>query len=315
MVIPRHTEYVRFARKLAIADGPAYNRLVAANTFPIRDKARIDAMSRRNLAILFMLPVCLAVVSASLVTAQQDSRSADSGSSGAKNPYNSPQDIKEGGITLRTYCSTCHGVDRTGGRGPDLTRVRFRHGSSDQALMKNIQDRIPGTAMAEFNLPDSMILQVVAFIRSKRGNQKPLVLKGDANRREKLFAKNKCPACHWTGREGGRRGSDLSTSRSTLDYERTKITDPNADLDPEYQLLVIIENDGRQLQGVRLNENSCYVQLIDELENLRTVAKSEIDELHRSKQLLMPSYTKELTEPELDDLVAYLFSLRKRDAR
>ena len=270
-------------------------------------------MFRRNLAVLsFMLLVCFAVVSAS--TAQQDSRCADSGSSGAKNPYSSPQDIKEGGVTLRTYCSTCHGVDGTGGRGPDLTRVRFRHGSSDQALMKNMQDGIPGTAMAGFNLPDSMILQVVAFIRSKRGNQKPLVLKGAASPGEKLFAKHKCSACHWTGREGGRRGSDLTTSRSTLDYVRTKITDPNADLDPEYQQLVIVKNDGRQLQGVRLNENSYHVQLIDELENLRTVAKSEIDELHRPKQSLMPSYTKVLTKPELDDLVAYLFSLRKRDA-
>ena len=267
-------------------------------------------MSHPNSAVLFLSKtLCFAFVSLSLAVAQE---APNSDSSKAESPYSSPQDIAEGRMYVRGYCSICHGPAGTGGRGPDLTQRRLRHGNSDEAIFRNIQKGIPGTEMRGFSWQDKRIWQIVSFIREQRRAQEPPVLTGNAKLGARLFEKHKCASCHWTGREGGRRGPDLSMSRSSLDYARTAIIDPDADVDRRYRQVVIATADGRVRQGMRLNENSYFIQLIDERENLHTISKANIEELRRSNQSLMLSYEKQLSKNELDDLIAHLFSLRKK---
>ena len=266
-------------------------------------------MSHSNSAVLFLSQtVFFALVSPTLTEAQE---ATHPDSSEVHNPYSRPKDIVEGRMYMRGYCSICHGPNGTGGRGPDLTQRRLRHGNSDETIFRNIQSGIPGTEMRGFSWQDKRIWQVVSFIREQRRAREPPVLKGDAKLGEKLFEKHKCASCHWTGRKGGRRGPDLSNSRSSLDYVRTAIIDPNADVDRQYQQLVIATTDGRVRQGMRLSENSYYIQFIDEKENLHTISKANIEELRRTNQSLMLSYVKQLSKKELDDLIAHLFSLRK----
>ena len=227
------------------------------------------------------------------------------------NPYSRPKDIEQGALLVRARCSICHGLDATGGRGPDLTRGVFRYGNSDQALFRNIQNGIPGAGMPGARMSDDNIWRIINFIRFKTAPAKPPVLEGNAKEGEKIFVRHNCSSCHWTGKEGGRRGPDLSTSRSTLGYVKKALLDPNAVISPEYQRALIITNDGRVVEGMRLNENSYYIQLIDQRDQLWTIAKEHAQELHKPNQSLMPSYAKELTREQLDDLIAYLFSLRK----
>ena len=56
----------------------------------------------------------------------------------------------EGQRLFVANCSTCHGADAKGARGPDLTSGALRHGSSVTEIAKNIVDGIPGTGMPAF---------------------------------------------------------------------------------------------------------------------------------------------------------------------
>ena len=101
-------------------------------------------------------------------------------------------------------------------------------------------------------------------------------------------------------------------SRGPLEYVRQAIVDPAADFDREYQQLVIVTTKGRLLEGIRLSENTFYIQLIDAYDRLHTVAKADIEDLKRADKSSMPSYVKELSSDELQNLIAYLFSLRRK---
>ncbi len=159
--------------------------------------------------------------------------------------------------------------------------------------------------------PDMHVRQVVSFLQHQRRAQKPAVIKGDAQKGKKVFEKHQCATCHWTGKSGGRRGPDLSTSRGPLDYVRKAVVDPAGDIDPQYQQLLLFTKTGRTLEGMRLSENTFYIQIIDANDRLHTIAKADINRIVRSNQSLMPSYGKELSSEQVEDLIAYLFSLRK----
>ena len=230
----------------------------------------------------------------------------------SKSPSADPRDIEGGRQLVRAYCTSCHGLDAKGARAPDLTQRVLRHGNSDEALSNIIRNGIPGTGMTGFAWwPSRHVRKVVSFLQHQRSSQAPSVIPGDAQKGKEVFEKQRCSTCHWTGPTGGRRGPDLSTSRGPLEYVRQALVDPAADIDRQYQQVVLVTKTGRILQGMRLSEDSFYIQLIDERDRLYTIAKADIDQLERPSQSLMPSYEKELSSEELDNLIAYLFSLRK----
>ena len=53
------------------------------------------------------------------------------------------------------------------------------------------------------------------------------------------------------------------------------------------------------------------IRIIDKDENLWSFSKSEVRSYERIETSTMPSYEQMLTASEVDDLVAYLFSLRR----
>lgn len=229
-----------------------------------------------------------------------------------KNPHSRPEDIEEGHLMIRAICSLCHGLDGTGGRGPDLTRGRLRHGDSDADIFNTIKNGVTGANMPGFeDFPEETLWQIVAFIQSRRKGQHPEPVDGDPVKGKALFVQHQCASCHWTGNGGGRRGPDLSTASSPPAHVRTAILEPNSLTDLIYQQIFASLPDGRIVSGMRLNENSYFIQLMDEQERLITLPK-EGTEIHRPKQSLMPSYRDVLTGPELKDLTAYVFTLRKQ---
>jgi hypothetical protein len=63
--------------------------------------------------------------------------------------------------------------------------------------------------------------------------------------------------------------------------------------------------------GLRVNEDSFTLQLRDQAGRIHSFSKLELEGLEKLPgESLMPSYQSELSETGLEDLVAYLASLR-----
>jgi len=69
--------------------------------------------------------------------------------------------------------------------------------------------------------------------------------------------------------------------------------------------------DGREIAGVRVNEDTFSIQLRDLTGKLHSFFKSELAELHKDwGQSPMPNYSAVFTADEMNDLIAFLASLR-----
>jgi hypothetical protein len=68
---------------------------------------------------------------------------------------------------------------------------------------------------------------------------------------------------------------------------------------------------GAEVRGIRVNEDVFWVQIRDASGNVHTLEKSALTRLDREIDgTLMPSYEARLSPAQLDDLVAYLGTLR-----
>jgi hypothetical protein len=72
-----------------------------------------------------------------------------------------------------------------------------------------------------------------------------------------------------------------------------------------------VTRDGLELSGVRVNEDTFSIQIRDATGVIHSFFKSDLKELHKDfGKSPMPNYSSTLTTNEIDDLVAYLVSLR-----
>jgi len=237
---------------------------------------------------------------------------------------------KLGEFEFRANCAFCHGLGaRGGGRGPDLTRVQKKHGSSDADLFRTINGGVPGTAMPPngatqqgVGMTEEEIWQVISYIRSvevKASAQQT----GNAARGKELFNGSAvCATCHMIQGKGGRLGPDLTatgSSRST-EYIVDSVRNPSRRLaqglseamkefSQEYETVTVTDERGQKFQGVVLNEDNFTLQMLDTREQLHLFEKDKLRSLEKSRESLMPKYDeKMLPEKDLQDIVAYLLS-------
>src|SRR5262249_7010763 len=104
---------------------------------------------------------------------------------------------------FRGHCAGCHGVNGTGGSGPNLTTGVFYHGSTEADLFRNISEGIPGTAMPDQFFSAAQIWQVVAYVRSISATPVRPKLNGNPKRGAQLFQEKGCSGCHLVRGEGG----------------------------------------------------------------------------------------------------------------
>jgi putative heme-binding domain-containing protein len=216
---------------------------------------------------------------------------------------------EKGRAVYRSNCAFCHGLTGLGGRGPDLVTRR----KPDAEIKRIIREGVPGSTMPAFSDFDEDDLDnVTAFIRALAGTgTAPAAVKGDPRRGHALYTKLACASCHQIGIEGSTYGPDLTRigNARPAHYLRESITEPSADIPPRYEGVTVVTMQGTRLQGVRVNEDTFSVQLRDASQKFRSFLKEELKEVSPVGQSLMPAY-KQLSAADLDDLVAYLVSLR-----
>jgi putative heme-binding domain-containing protein len=231
----------------------------------------------------------------------------------AVNPHTSPADVAAGGRIYRSHCADCHGLKGEGGKGPDLTTGNFFHGSSDAALLKNISDGIEGTPMpAQFFSPDQ-IWQVVAFVRTLSAKGSAKAPPGDPARGAQVYRASGCANCHLVKGDGGTAGPELSYigSQRPAAHIRQSVLAPNALVDLAWWRADVTLESGAAFKGTLLNEDTYYVQMLHPARGLLTLPKKDFRRYQIDKTSAMPSYQGKLQPAQLDDLVAYLWSLQR----
>lgn len=228
-------------------------------------------------------------------------------------PVTTPEDLAAGERIYRIQCAYCHGTHGEGGRGATLARPRLPHASDDQAMFQVIARGIPDSEMPGHWFTAREIWQVVAFVRTL-GRVAPQKINGDAASGEKLYAgKGGCARCHTVGGRGGAIGPDLSDigARRSVSYLREALLKPESAVPDDFLQVEIATRAGRRISGVRLNEDAFSIQVRDMAGQFHSFWKSELAELiKQGGKSPMPTYAGVLTSAELDDLVAYLDSLR-----
>jgi putative heme-binding domain-containing protein len=262
------------------------------------------------------LAACLSIVLVGAGTGTSpEVRAQDEG-----NLYNTGVDVRLGERYFQRQCSRCHGQDAKGSDetgAPDLTGT-LRRASTDAGIYRILREGVTGTAMLPVpaDTPDPTVWQTVAYINSLRTDPANIELPGIASRGLALYnGKGDCASCHMINGEGGRLGPDLSLVGENLDPDelKTALTDPSADVAPRWWTVRVQQRDGSVVEGLRMDEDTFGIRVMDENANLWSFQKNQIDSYEREQSSTMPSYTQTLTENEIDHLVAYLFSLRKEN--
>lgn len=240
----------------------------------------------------------------------------------AGNLYNTPLDIRMGGDYFERQCSRCHGFDAKGNDevgAPDLTGS-LRNASSEVGIFNVIRGGVPGTAMlpVDEDVPDATVWQVVAYLGSLRFDPSLVDLRGDAEAgRDLFYGAASCDDCHMVNGRGGRLGPDLSRIGEAQHPEDLMISlvNPDKEVDPRWWRLRVTDMEGETREGFRMGEDSFSLRIMDADAELWSFDKKNIQSFERSEESTMPSYDMRLSEPELDDVVAYLFSLRREENR
>jgi metallo-beta-lactamase class B len=253
----------------------------------------------------------------------QQTATPQAAASGFSRTDDNVADIEGGRQLFNGMCVECHGVGGTGADAPSLNRARLMHAPTDAALVKILEVGIPNTNMPRIRrFTDTETRQLVAYIRSL-GRVAVAKLPGDAAKGHAIYANLGCAGCHIINGQGGILGPDLSDIGFLRGgaYLKQAVVDPAAVLPKgtqlisrgyaEYLPLRIVTKKGDEVRGVRVNEDAFTVQVRDQAGKFYSLRKADLELLEKQMgKSLMPSFVNRLTAPELDDLVAYLASLR-----
>jgi putative heme-binding domain-containing protein len=213
---------------------------------------------------------------------------------------------------FESQCALCHGQTGTGGRGPSLNRAKLAKAPDDEALWKVISNGIEPEMPGAWQLNVHEVYSVAQYVRSL-GAMPPEVLPGDPARGERIFQSKGCMGCHIVAGKGEGYGPELTDigSRRNGAHLRQTILRPATMLPEEFLYVAAVTLTGASVRGIRVNEDSFNIQIKDARGQFHSFAKAELMELRRLRnETPMPSYEGSISPAELDDLVAYLASLK-----
>lgn len=99
-------------------------------------------------------------------------------------------------------------------------------------------------------------------------------------------------------------------ARRSAAHLKRKITNPAGDIPDDFRSVQITTRDGRNIRGIRLNEDSWSIQLRDFTDKFHSIWKDEIAKMTSEKRTPMPAIGTRLNEQELNDVVAFLATER-----
>ena len=263
------------------------------------------------LRFLFVLPLLASLLNAQEHTPQNE-----------KNPLaGNPAAIAAGQKLYGQACQACHGGNAAGGdRGPALATGVFRRGAKEGEVFLNIRNGLPGTQMPPFSrLKVEQVWQIVSYLGSLRGAPAKIgeVVSGDPAKGEALFFGNAgCAGCHEVNGRGGIVGPDLSAAATfpaaTL---RNKIVNPNSEPATTASGAISVKTkDGRELRGIRRDEDTYVLHLTDLKGKLHILDKQSLIERRDEANSLMPAdLAARLSPSGIDDIVAFLKAQQGRD--
>ena len=220
------------------------------------------------------------------------------------------QQIDQGRQAFESNCAVCHGMDASGGRGPNLRRARIARAPNDAALCELIETGIPPEMPAGAFLTDVEVRALVAFVSSLRVSAAAVA--GDPARGARVFAGNGCSSCHILAGQGRALGPELTDlgDRRSAAYIREVLLDPAARLPAEFLMVRVTTKAGEVTEGIRINEDNYSIQLKDAAGNIGSFDKAELQSQERLRGTTpMPSF-KNLPAADVQDLVAYLLAPR-----
>jgi len=163
---------------------------------------------------------------------------------------------------------------------------------------------------------------LIAYVRSLgRAARTPQA--GDPQKGSAVYQRNGCASCHVISSQGGTTGPELTTIgiQRGPDYLRQAILEPAAAL-PHATLAVpsrnldeflpvrIVMKDGKELRGVRVNEDTFTLQMRDSNNELHSFRKADLRQIEKEfGKSMMPSFKDRIPAADVNDLVAYLSSL------
>lgn len=231
----------------------------------------------------------------------------------AQNPFaGNAKETDVGRGLFRIMCAPCHGIAAKGGRGPDLTLGTFNAGNGDQDLFRVIAHGVAGTEMPGYGVRvgEENIWRLVSYIRSTAVKPEPAP-KGSAFAGQTLFwGKGGCGQCHRVSSRGGVMGPDLTRvgRKRSVAYLRQSVIDPSADLTPGFYKITATMKDGRRISGVQKGFDNFSAQLMTVDGTVHSFSREDAPST-REYVSLMPAY-KSFSETELNDLIAYMLTLR-----
>jgi len=235
----------------------------------------------------------------------------------------SSADIAKGKQLFLGMCSRCHGAEGGGGEGPNLNKPVLTRAADDEALRAIITTGIPDRGMPRTRrLTVNELNSIAAYVRSL-GRTGQAAVHGNRENGRVLYQKFGCSSCHVIGGQGGTLGPELTNigARRSVDYLRQSIVEPAAALPRgssevpgrgfnEFLPVRVVTRDGREVTGVRVNEDSFTIQLRDASSRIYSFQKADLQSLDKQfGTSLMPEYKTKASAPEVDDLVAYLATL------
>ena len=156
------------------------------------------------------------------------------------------------------------------------------------------------------------------------GKTIPERVAGDAKKGGAIYKNLACSACHIVAGEGGNLGPELTEIgflRGAA-YLREAVIAPDSSLPrgtlsvlsrgyAEYMPVRIVNGQGKEIRGIRINEDAFTIQVRDVAGTFYSLRKSDLEVLDKQAgESVMPSFASRLSAPELTDLIAYLVSLR-----
>jgi putative heme-binding domain-containing protein len=253
---------------------------------------------------------------------------AISGSSAARqNQANAapatPGDQSPGKLLFEERCSTCHGLDAGGAMGPNIQGIPFRLGAD--VVKGIIKNGMGGGGMPAFagQLDDAQIQQIVGYLLTLTRKDASAIT-GDPAKGKDVYDSSGCASCHTIAGQGGDAGPELTTVGSLrgAGYLRTALLYPGSDLPQahvfletggllDYMFIHVVTKEGHAYDGTRVVEDSFRIVIKDSKGNFLSFRKADLTELKKEPgKSVMPSVKGKLTDEQVNDLVAYLASLK-----